>query len=43
MTSHYGFDIHQRADFAPPRRLYYVASMVHFARLRWAVLEEIGV
>lgn len=36
----YGFDISQRRDLSPPHRLYYVTSMIHFARLRAAVLEE---
>jgi hypothetical protein len=40
LGSNYGFDIEQRLDWEPPRRLYYVTSMLHFARLRWALLEE---
>jgi len=40
LGSNYGFDIEQRLDWEPPRRLYYITSMLHFARLRWALLEE---
>jgi len=40
LGSNYGFDIEQRLDWEPPRRFYYVTSMLHFARLRWALLEE---
>jgi hypothetical protein len=43
LTVNYGFDAHQRDAHQIPRRIYYVTSMLHFARLRWAVLQEIGV
>jgi hypothetical protein len=39
----YGFDVHKRSRLKTPRRIYYVTSMLHFARLRWAVVQELGV
>jgi hypothetical protein len=43
LSSHYGFDAHRRSRLKTPRRIYYVTSMLHFARLRWAVLQELDV
>jgi hypothetical protein len=43
LSVNYGFDAHQRDAHDVPRRIYYVTSMLHFARLRWALLQEIGV
>jgi len=38
LTCHYGFDPSQSIE-PMPRRVYYVASMLHFARLRRALLD----
>lgn len=43
LRSSYGFDLRQHHEHKPPGRLYYGISMIHFARLRWAVLEVCGV
>jgi hypothetical protein len=42
LRSNYGLDAVERLTLDPPRRLYYLTSMLHFARLRWALLEEFG-
>jgi len=39
LTDHYGFDPAQ-TEQPPPRRLYYLGSMLHFARLRRALLDR---
>jgi hypothetical protein len=38
----YGADLGPQSGLAPPSRLYYVTSMIHFARLRSAVLKVTG-
>jgi hypothetical protein len=38
----YGADLGPKSGLAPPSRLYYVTSMIHFARLRAAVLKVTG-
>lgn len=43
LNSNYGFDMRECKDLEPPRRIYYLTSMLHFARLRWALLEELDV
>ncbi len=40
LTTHYGFDTAQSSQ-PVPRRMYYVASMLHYARLRRALLEVV--
>jgi len=40
LAANYGFDALPRTEGAVSRRIYYVTSMVHFARLRWALLAE---
>ncbi len=43
LKSNYGFDAPARPDLGIPRQISYVASMVHFARLRSALLRVVGV
>ena len=43
LSVNYGFDAHRRDAQQVPRRVYYVTSMLHFARLRSALLQELGV
>lgn len=43
LRGNYGFDTPDARNREPPRRLYYITSMVHFARLRWALLRELDV
>lgn len=39
LRSSYDYDLGEHRKFGPPRRLSYVTSMLHFARLRWAILD----
>lgn len=43
MSRTYGFGADQRGPWRTPRRIAYLSSLLHFARLRRALLQEIGI